>query len=133
MKLFSAYTGRRHSRGGFSLVEATISIGVMSLGMLTLVPLLAVGMKSSRFARDDRTTSQIAQTLVEEAKQGTLPAQTLYFDETGATCAAAEATFIAQPAVDSFAASLSRVTLRVTPVGAPDRARTYAVVYPAPQ
>jgi Tfp pilus assembly protein PilV len=133
MKLFSAHAGRRRTRGGFSLVEATLSIGIMSFGLLTLVPLLALGMKTSRFARDDRTTAQIAQTLVQEAEQGTLVPGTLYYDETGAACTAPQAAFTAQPAIAPFQASLSQVTLRVTPIGAPDRARIYAVVFQPPQ
>ena len=132
MKLFSAHAARGRRQGGFSLVEATLSIGVMSFGLLTLVPLLVVGIKSSRFARDDRTTGQIAQTLVEEAKQGTLGTVPVYYDETGALCNAAQAAYAAQPAVAPFAPSLSQVTLRITPVGAPDRARTYAVVFQGP-
>lgn len=132
MKLFSAHVGRGRTRGGFSLVEATLSIGIMSFGLLTLFPLLSLGMKSSRFARDDRTTGQIAQTLVEQAKQGTLGTTPLYYDETGALCNAAQAAYTAQPAVATFAPSLSQVTLRVTPIGAPDRARIYAVVFQGP-
>ena len=105
----------------------------MSFGLLSLVPLLALGMKTSRFARDDRTAGQIAQTLVEEAKQGTLATQTVYFDETGASCSAAAAVYTAQASVQSFQAPLYRVTLLVTPVGAPDRVRKYAVVFQAPE
>ena len=104
----------------------------MSFGLLTLVPMLSLGMKSSRFARDDRTTGQIAQTLVEQAKQGTLGTGLMYYDETGALCNAAQAVYTAQPALAPFASSLSEVTLRVTPLSAPDRARTYAVVFQGP-
>ena len=133
MKLFSAHPGRQRTRGGFSLVESTFSIGVMSFGLLSLVPLLGVGMKTSRSARDDRTNGQIAQTLVEEAKQGTLlNTQTVYFDETGASCNAVAAVYTAQASVQLFQAPLYRVTLLVTPVGAPDRVRKYAVVFQAP-
>ena len=130
MKLLSTHADRRRTRGGFSLVETTLSIGVISFGLLTLVPLLDLGMKSSRFARDDRTTAQIAQTLIEQAKEGTLGTATLYYDETGALCNATQAAYSVQPVVGTFAPSLSQATLRVTPIGAPDRARTYAVVFP---
>jgi uncharacterized protein (TIGR02598 family) len=132
MKHFSAHAGRRRTRGGFSLVESTLSIGIISFGLLTLVPLLALGMKSSRFARDDRTTGQIAQTLVQQAEQGTLGAAPLYYDETGAASSVSGAAFTAQAAIQPYATSLSQVTLRITPIGAPERARTYAVVFPSP-
>jgi len=113
-------------------VEATFSIGLMSFGFLTLTPLLALGMKTARLARDDRASAQIAQTLIEEAKQGTLASGTVYLDGEGAACGSAQAAYSVQTTSQSLATALSRLTLRVTPVGAPDRVRTYAVVFQAP-
>ena len=132
MKPFLSNQGRK-KRGGFSLVEATFSIGILSFGILTLAPLLVVGMKSSRIARDDRTTTQIAQNLVEEARQRTLAPGTIYLDSQGAACPAAKAAYTAQATSLPVAgnAALTQTTLRLTPVGAPDRARTYAVVLPS--
>jgi uncharacterized protein (TIGR02598 family) len=127
---FGRDPGRR--RGGFSLVEATFSIGLVSFGLLTLAPLLAFGLKTSRLARDDRATAQIAQTLVEEAKQGTLASGTVYLDFEGASCSSAQAVYLAQATSLPLTTTLSRLTLRVTPVGAPDRVRIYAVVFQAP-
>jgi uncharacterized protein (TIGR02598 family) len=121
---------KSRARGGFSLVEATFSIGLLSCGFLTLAPLLAVGMKTSRLARDDRATEQIAQTLVEEARQGTLPASPVYLDDQGTACPAAQAAYLVQTTTDSPTPALTRLALRVTPVGAPERARIYAVVFP---
>ena len=128
-------SGEKKKRGGFSLVEATFSIGLMSFGFLALIPLLALGMKTARLARDDRATAQIAQTLVQEARQGTLPAGTVYLDIQGDTLSSTQtAAYSAQSASQPIAgdALLTRLTLRVTPLGAPNRARTYAVVYQAP-
>lgn len=126
------YNLSRKKRGGFSLVEATFSIGIFSCGILTLAPLLAVGMRTTKLARDDRTTTQIAQTLVEEARQGTLAPGMIYFDSQGAACPASKAVYTLQATSISVAghATLTQTTLRLTPVGAPDRARTYAVVFP---
>ena len=125
--------GQKH-RGGFSLVEASFSIGLLSCGFLTLAPLLAMGLQSARLARDDRATAQIAQTLMQEAQQGTLGSETLCFDFEGAPCAATQAAFMAQEKVQAVAGSsaLSRLTLTVSPLGAPSRARTYALVFQAP-
>lgn len=117
-------------------MEATFSIGLMSFGFLTLVPLLALGMKTSRLARDDRATAQIARTLTEEARQGTLATGTLYLDIQGNVLTSARmAVYAVQNAsVTPYLgnASLTQMTLRVTPLGAPDRARIYGVVYQAP-
>ncbi len=125
----------KKTRGGFSLVEASFSIGILSFGMLTLAPLLAVGMKAARTARDDRTSVQIAQTLVEEARQGTLATGTLYLDFEGAPCAASRAVYTVQATSNPVPANaaLTQTTLRLTPIGAPDRTRTYAVVFPSAQ
>jgi uncharacterized protein (TIGR02598 family) len=137
MKLFLFHHGRKHRRGGFSLVEATFSIGLLSFGFLTLAPLLALGLKTARLARDDRATAQVAQTLIEEAKQGTLASGTVYLDIQGAVLNSSQAAaYTAQStSVTPYQgnASLTQMTLRVTPLGAPDRVRTYAVVYQAPQ
>ena len=133
MKPFLSICGRRQ-RGGFSLVEATFSVGLMTFGFLTLAPLLGVGMKTSLLARDDRTSTQIAQTLIQEAEQGTLPTGTVYFDSEGASCSSTQAAFAAQSTSQAVAGSpaLTQTALRVTPLGAPDHARTYAVVFQAP-
>jgi len=91
-------------------------------------------LKTARFARDDRATAQIAQTLTEEARQGTLASGTAYLDFQGNACSFAQATYSAQSTFQPVtgSASLTRLTLRVTPLGAPDRVRIYATVFPAP-
>jgi hypothetical protein len=95
--------------------------------------LLAVGLKSARLSQNDRATAQIAQTLMQEAQQGTPVAATVYLDFNGAPCSSTQAAFTAQSTVQAVTgnASLTRMTLQVTPLGAPDRARTYALVYQA--
>jgi len=142
MKSFRIGSGEKRQRGGFSLVEATFSIGLLSFGFLTLAPLLALGLKTARLTRDDRATAQIAQTLIEDARQGTLAPGTVYLDIQGTalTSSATNSTPMAAYTAQSTSvtpyqgsASLTQMTLRVTPLGAPDRARTYAVVYQTPQ
>lgn len=132
MKLFFKKISRR-ARGGFSLVETALSLGILSFGFLALISMMALGLKTARQIRDNRTSAQIAQTLVEEARQGTLPSGTLYLDLQGGSCSPAQAAYMAQTTLQPAAPFLARLTLRVTPLGAPDRARIYAVVYPAPQ
>ncbi len=134
-KLILFNHGRRHHRRGFSLVEATFSIGVLSFGFLSLAPLLALSLKTARLARDDRGTAQIAATLTEEGRQGTLTSGTTYLDIQGtAVGSASMAAYWAQSTLQTGVSngSLTQLTLTVTPLGAPDRTRTYAVVYPTP-
>ena len=135
MKPIRFHHGKNQQRGGFSLVEATFSIGLLSFGFLSLAPMLGLGLKTARLARDDRATAQIAQTLAQEAEQGTLPAGTIYLDFEGANCSSAQAAYAVQStsAPVTGSSALTQTTLRVTPLGAPDRARTYAVVFQAPQ
>ena len=130
MKLNRFHHGSRSTRDGFNLVEASLAIGVMSFSFLTLGPLLGLGMKTARLARDDRASAQIARTVVEEAKQGTLGTGPVYLDDQGTATSPLHAAFVAQSVTQSAANSATQLTLRVTPVGAPNRARVYAVVLP---
>lgn len=122
-------------RGAFSLAEVTFSLGVLSFGLLSLAPMLALGLKASRQARDDRASAQIAETLIEEARQGTLPPGSVYFDDSGGSLPSSQAAAFAAQATSQTPAqstALTQMTLKVTPIGAPDRMRTYAVVYQTP-
>jgi uncharacterized protein (TIGR02598 family) len=130
MKGSCFHHGRCSERGGFNLVEVCFTIGVLSLAIVTLGPLLGMGLKTSRGARDDRMSAQIARTLTEEAKQGTLGTATVYLDDQGAACDPLNAAFVAQPVTRGAGSVASQLALRVTPVGAPGRARVYAVVLP---
>ncbi len=134
MKLFLSHRGRKN-RGGFSLVEIAFSIGLLSFSVLTLTSLLAVGLKNAHVAHDDRAATQIAQALVEKARQGSLADGTTYLNSDGTACPMTQATYTAQAASVPLAgnASLTQTTLRLTPLGAPDRVRTYAVIFPSAQ
>ncbi len=123
------------------MIEATLSLGIMSFGFLALVPMLVLGTKTARQARDGQAATQIAQTLIEEAKQGTLSSGTLYLDAGENPCSMADAIYTVQallqpvagnPASVAGTALPTRLTLRVTPTGAPERARIYAVVLSTP-
>ncbi len=131
MKRIRFNRGSRSARGGFNLVEVSFTIGILSIAIVTLGPLMVFGLKTSRSARDDRMSAQIARTLTEEAKQGTLGTATMYLDDQGAACSPLNAAFVVQPVTQSAGSGASRLSLRVTPVGAPGHARVYAVVLPA--
>jgi uncharacterized protein (TIGR02598 family) len=130
MKGIRFHRGRCSARGGFNLVEVCFTVGVVSMALLTLAPLMGLGLRTSASARDDRTSAQIARTLTEEARQGTLGTGPAYLDNQGEACAPLNAAYIAQPVTQAAGTSASQLALRVTPVGAPGRARVYAVVLP---
>jgi uncharacterized protein (TIGR02598 family) len=136
MNPFRIGTGKKVRRGGFSLVEATFSLGLLSFGFLSLAPLLSLALEAARHARDERATAQIAQTLIEEGKQGTLNPGTVYLDIQGTALPSAQAAaYQAQnTSVTPYLgnASLTQLKLQVTPLGAPNRARFYAAVFPTP-
>lgn len=113
-------------------MEATLSLGLVSFGFLVLIPLLALGLKTSRQARDNRTISQIAQTVIEEEKQGTLPSGTIYLDLQGNPTSAGQALYVVRTSSPAAAGNtmLNRVTFQITPMDAPNRVQTYAVVLP---
>ena len=50
MNSFCIGSGKKKQRGGFSLVEATFSIGLLSVGFLTLAPLLGTSAAAVLFA-----------------------------------------------------------------------------------
>jgi hypothetical protein len=130
MKLFFFHRGWGRTRGGFNLVEVSLTLGLLSVGFLTLAPLMGMGLKSSRWARDDRITAQIARTLTEEEKQGILGIGPAYLDDQGAACSPLGAAYVVQPVVQSAGSAASQLLLQVTPIGAPQRAWDYAVVLP---
>ena len=137
MKQFFAPHPRRRSCRGFSLVEAVLSIGMMSFGFLAMAPLLGLGITSARLPRENRATAQIATTLIEQAKQGTA-FTTPYFDSTSSPSTATQAAYFVQETTTTFAPGsvgsgpLSRLCLRIAPVASVGGARTYADVYPTP-
>ena len=125
-------------RQGFSLVEAVLSIGIMSFGFLALVPLLALGLTGSRAAHQNRLTSQIAATYIEEAKQGNYAAGNLYLDASGASCPASQAAYVVQetvtPVNDSTGAPglLNKLSLTVSPRLSSGSKQVYVELVPQP-
>ncbi len=141
MKFYNFNRYQNRLKGGFSLVEATFSIGVLSFGFLSLIPLLALGTKTARLAHDNRATVQIAENLIEEARQGTLSPGTLHLDAQGNPCPVAQTIYTVQavlkpisdsPMTGTETASPTWLTLRITPTGSPDHPRIYAVIFSAP-
>ncbi len=123
-------TAPRKSRLGFSLVEASMSLGILSMGLLSLTPLLGLGLTSARQSRDGETCAQIARDLEAEAREGTLATGSGYCDQEGNACPSAQARFATQTATTTLAGNCTRVTIQVTPLGAPNRPSSYAVVLP---
>jgi uncharacterized protein (TIGR02598 family) len=122
----------RKRRRGFSLVEASVSIGVLSLGFLSLAPLLGMGIASARQSRDGQLGAQIARDLAVEGREGTLAVGSGYCDGEGNACASTDARFATQTTETTLAGNCTRLTIRVTPMNAPTRPSSYAVVLPPP-
>jgi uncharacterized protein (TIGR02598 family) len=138
MKRFFSPIHLQRSCRGFSLVESVLALGIMSCGVLALAPLLTLGLNSAQVARGDRMMAQIAETMIEQAKQGTLTAGTFYLDSESNPCPAAQAAYIAQGSLADFSADgstgapLTQLTVRVTPRALPHTVRIYADVFPTP-
>jgi len=130
MKQMRFQRGSRRARGGFNLVETSFTIGIFSLAMVTLAPLTGLGLRTSSSAREDRVSAQIARTLTEEERQRTLGTGPVYLDNQGEATTLLSAAYIAQPVTQAAGTAASQLALRVTPLGAPGRARIYAVVLP---
>ncbi len=122
----------RKSRLGFSLVEASTSIGVLGLGLVSLTPLLGLGLTSARQSRDGQLAVQIARDVATEAREGTLAADPGYRDSEGNVCSSADARFTIQTAETNLVGKCMRLTIRVTSLNAPTRPSSYAVVLPPP-
>jgi uncharacterized protein (TIGR02598 family) len=132
MKLFHPI--RRKKRLGFSLAEAALSVGILSFGFLSLVPLVGLGLTSARQARDNRAMAQIAETFAQNARQGTLTGGVSYLDNQENSCARAGACYQVQAALTPNATAvaggtLTRLTVQVTPLATPSRSQFYAVLF----
>jgi Tfp pilus assembly protein PilV len=112
MKLFHPI--RRKNRLAFSLAEASLAVGLLSFGFLSLIPMVGLGLNSARQARDNRAMAQIAETFTQKARQGTLTAGTSYLDNEENSCAST---------------TLTRLAVQVTPLAAPNRSQFYAVLF----
>jgi uncharacterized protein (TIGR02598 family) len=121
---------RIKGRQGFSLVEAAFSLGILSFGFLSLAPLVGLGLTTARQARDGQLAAQIATTLAEQAREGTLTSGSGYCDDQGVTCASTNACYQTQTTETILAGSCTRLTIQITPIGNPNRPQDYAVVLP---
>jgi uncharacterized protein (TIGR02598 family) len=133
MKLFH-FKSRRKIRA-FSLVESALSVGILSFGFLSVVPLVDLGLNSAREARAHRATAQIAEMLMDQARQGTLVAGSAYFDNQETACPSpVGAAYRAQTTLATAVATtgLTRLTVQVTPLATPNRSQFYAVMFPPP-
>jgi Tfp pilus assembly protein PilV len=128
MKIFRP--ARMKSNQGFSLVEAALSLGILSFGFLSIAPLVGLGLTSARQARDGQLTAQIAQTLTEQAREGTLTSGSGFCDGQGAVCPSTSACYKTLTTETILAGNCMRVTIRITPIGNPSRLQEYAVVLP---
>lgn len=60
---------RRRTRGGFTLIEVMVSLGVMMIGALAIIGLQQQTIRSNRHSRELSIATQIAQLWIERLKQ----------------------------------------------------------------
>ena len=130
MKFFRS--ARIKNGAGFSLVEVTLSVGVLGFGFISLAPLMGLGLTTARQARDGRISAQIAETLTDEARDGTLMPGSAFYNDEGVLSPAAGACYQVRTALNALAGNCTRLTIQVTPVATSNRPLDYAVVLPPP-
>jgi uncharacterized protein (TIGR02598 family) len=79
----------RHSSAGFSLVEVVMAVGIMALGVVTILGLLPHGLEMSRKTANEMAEARIIEHIVGEMQSTTWQAlntygqQLRYFDDQG--------------------------------------------------
>jgi uncharacterized protein (TIGR02598 family) len=122
------------SRRGFSLIEVTVALGILSFAMVGIIGLMPVGLGAMRDAIDESTTSLIARRLIGEYQQnaisaitgGTFPVR--WFDVEGQEVPAESAVYQAATTPTADSPNLARVKIVVTKKDAANAAavgRTY--------
>jgi uncharacterized protein (TIGR02598 family) len=74
------------SRNGFSLVEVTLSLGLVSFALVTMLGLLPTGLSTLRASMNQTVEAQILQSIASRAVISSftnVTANTLYFDDEG--------------------------------------------------
>ncbi|MBB5038660.1 Verru_Chthon cassette protein B [Prosthecobacter dejongeii] len=79
----------KSSRSGFSLVEVVMAVGIMALGVVTILGLLPHGLKMTSQTANEQAETRIVDFLVGELQStnwttvDATPTQTRYFDDQG--------------------------------------------------
>ncbi|XHR30559.1 MAG: Verru_Chthon cassette protein B [Chthoniobacteraceae bacterium] len=90
----SPRTNRRRARGGFTLIETVIALGIAAFALTSLLGLLPCGLQNFRKAMDMTLQTQMAQVLVGKASQmsfdqlANLSSTPFFFDDNGNIVAA---------------------------------------------
>ncbi len=83
---------------GFSLVEITLTLGIVAFVLVSILGLFSVGIESSRRSADDTIISQIANQVLSDTRTQDLPAPgtgslEFYYNDKGVTVAQQEAVY----------------------------------------
>lgn len=89
MKKPASFTLRRLSRRGFSLIEVVLAVGIMALGVVTILGLLPHGLEMTRKTANEQAETRIVDALVGDlqttdwATLENLGTAIRYFDDQG--------------------------------------------------
>lgn len=93
----------RKGRGGFSLIEIAIALGVISAGMIPLLGLMSVGFSTMKESQSQMQSSIIAQEIIGDAQTAafdSLETRQYYMDLEGREVAPGDAAFIVDVTVE---------------------------------
>ena len=119
------------SRRGFSLIEVTVALGILSFAMVGIIGLMPVGLGTMRDAIDESTTSLIARRLIGEYQQNAISEITnrafpvRWFDVEGQEVPTESAVYQAATTPTADSPNLARVVIVVTKKNAATGGRTY--------
>lgn len=131
-------SARSRATAAFSLVEAVISIGVVSFAMLGLLGVVPSGLATFQTASLTSAETEIVRSVSEDVLRtdySKLTATNYRFDERGLRAQPGGGLFVAEvaaPAALAASSAASKVVIRISHQSRPGVTNSYSVVVPRP-